>query len=119
MLNIVYTEHMFIVNCSFALLNNYKFYIVMPKCNGKGPNGNGPMTGRQMGRCTNFGEKLNNRMNNEVIDDSTNGVRQGLGQGRRRNFKGFGRNFGSDEVRGGFGNRSSNRFGCGCRHGQL
>ena len=33
----------------------------MPGFNQTGPNGQGPMTGRRMGRCTNFGASLKNQ----------------------------------------------------------
>ena len=70
--------------------------------NQTGPMGQGPMTGRQMGRCTNFGAslKVKETKNEENSDEKTiefrvgrgfgpgprNGGR-GQGMGRRNRFK--------------------------------
>ena len=78
----------------------------MPGFNRKGPDGEGPMTGRKMGRCTNFGEalKATDTNNTEPEDDSGEGFGRGLGRGRGRG-PGIGRGRG---FRRGFGNQ--NRF---------
>jgi hypothetical protein len=58
----------------------------MPGLNQTGPMGQGPMTGRRMGRCTDFGAVAKND-NNEASEKQTE--RQS-GQFPRRDF-GFGR----------------------------
>ena len=45
----------------------------MPALNQRGPMGEGPMTGRKMGRCTNYGTALKNQ---EVPQDQNQTVRQ-------------------------------------------
>jgi len=66
----------------------------MPGFNQRGPMGQGTMTGRRMGRCTNFGANLKNQDSantdnpNENIPENFQG--RGLGYGRGRNGKGFG-----------------------------
>jgi len=66
----------------------------MPGFNRKGPLGQGPMTGRKMGRCTNFGEKLKNQDStttenpNKNIPENFQG--RGLGFGRGRGGRGLG-----------------------------
>lgn len=73
----------------------------MPGFNQKGPMGQGPMTGRKMGRCTNFGANLKDQSipENET-PDVTNpdnlmgrgmGMGRGLGMGRGRGGAGLGR----------------------------
>jgi hypothetical protein len=66
----------------------------MPGFNQKGPMGEGPMTGRRMGRCTNFGAAVRN---NEVASDldqktdlSDNFPGRGFSQGRRMGGRGRG-----------------------------
>jgi len=68
----------------------------MPGFNQKGTKGQGPMTGRRMGRCTNFGanqqkaEAANDATNEETTDRTTetplpedlSGRVMGLGRGR-------------------------------------
>lgn len=79
----------------------------MPGYNQTGPTGQGPMTGRSMGRCTNFGANQNNQSNSS--GESQN---QNL-SGFNRDFSGFG--FGRRMAQG-FGsglNRTLNRFGFG------
>lgn len=51
----------------------------MPGFNQKGPMDEGPMTGRKMGKCTNFGADQR-----ENIEDSSLEVGQGRGLGLRR-----------------------------------
>ena len=61
----------------------------MPNLNQTGPQGQGPMTGRKMGRCTNYGatqknvsEESDNNSNKKSIDNLF--VRdRGMGYGRR------------------------------------
>jgi len=81
----------------------------MPGFNQKGPFGEGPMTGRRMGRCTNYGanqkqqtteESENQRLseNNPAMDLSFERGR-GFGFGRNRRGCGRGQRF---RFRGGF-----------------
>ncbi|MCI2082281.1 MAG: DUF5320 domain-containing protein [Bacteroidales bacterium] len=63
----------------------------MPGLNHTGPLGQGPMTGRKMGKCTNFGA---NKKNDDA-DATSNGISAGFGNG---SFRGKG-------------------LGCGCRRG--
>jgi hypothetical protein len=67
----------------------------MPAFNQKGPMGDGPMTGRKMGRCTNFGAgQKNQNMNEDRNPDQSEDFsgwgrgRGGLGMGRRNRFRG-------------------------------
>lgn len=59
----------------------------MAGLNQKGPFGQGPMTGRRMGKCTNYGA---NRMeqdssgNNEVNEVLPEGAGRGMGRARGR-----------------------------------
>ncbi|MHC1705136.1 MAG: DUF5320 domain-containing protein [Tenuifilaceae bacterium] len=63
----------------------------MPNLNQTGPMGQGPMTGRRMGKCTNFDEKLKQndpsseeKPTNENIPQTPNRGRGfGLGRGGR------------------------------------
>lgn len=73
----------------------------MPGFNQTGPMGQGSMTGRRMGRCTNFGAKQSSTPssegNNQHDDFFSKGFRFGHGQGIR------GREFGMrNRFRGGF-----------------
>jgi hypothetical protein len=81
----------------------------MPGLNQTGPEGQGSMTGRRMGRCTNYGRNLikaENTSSNEQNDNSPENLpgrgfgfglrRAGLGRGRGR---GMGR---QNRLRGGF-----------------
>ena len=60
--------------------------------NQTGPNGQGPMTGRRMGRCTNFGANLKNQTTttdenpneNNPTDIQEVGFGRGFGRGRGR-----------------------------------
>ncbi|GAB4261409.1 MAG: hypothetical protein Kow0079_17930 [Vicingaceae bacterium] len=61
----------------------------MPGLNQTGPLGQGPMTGRRMGRCTNFGANLknlsaetNSNQTNENFPENFLGRRLGFGRGR-------------------------------------
>jgi hypothetical protein len=68
----------------------------MPGFNQTGPAGQGSMTGRRMGKCTNFGanqKKQNderNEINHEANREINQDVIQGRGMGRRRNGRGLG-----------------------------
>lgn len=69
----------------------------MPGLNQTGPMGQGSMTGRRMGRCSNFGAKLNpqpttDNENPEVkIPENILGRGLGLGRGRGGRGQGMGR----------------------------
>ncbi|MFH1121801.1 MAG: DUF5320 domain-containing protein [Bacteroidota bacterium] len=58
----------------------------MPGLNKTGPKGQGPMTGRRMGRCKNNGPILKNQTNAESEDSNKTNVEnmteRGLGLGR-------------------------------------
>jgi len=60
----------------------------MPNLNQTGPMGQGPMTGRRMGRCTNFGEKP--KQNDASPDENKTNENPSLFQNRGRGF-GLGR----------------------------
>lgn len=66
----------------------------MPSFNQTGPMGQGPMTGRRMGRCTNFGVNLKNPTSatnentNENLPENIQG--RGFGGGRGRGGRCFG-----------------------------
>ena len=71
----------------------------MPGFNKQGPMGQGPMTGRKQGRCTNFGAGRTSQTTNETENTETpanqNIAGQGFGQGfGRRCGKGMGRGMG-------------------------
>jgi hypothetical protein len=82
----------------------------MPGFNKTGPYGQGPMTGRRLGRCTNYGQAAGN--NKETEDETQNSEQSEflkdyppLGRGR-----GLGRGFGPGRGRGGRGMGMQNRF---------
>ena len=66
----------------------------MPGFNQTGPMGQGPMTGRRMGRCTNFGANLKNQAS--ATDENANEnileniQERGFGFARGRGRRGFG-----------------------------
>ena len=66
----------------------------MPGFNQTGPMGQGPMTGRRMGRCTNYGANLKkpesaaSESQNENHPDNFSG--RGFGAGRRKGGRGQG-----------------------------
>jgi len=66
----------------------------MPGFNQKGPMGQGSMTGRKMGRCTNFGENLKiqpeSLAGNEKNLNAGDFVRGGFGMGKGRGGAGRG-----------------------------
>jgi len=76
----------------------------MPGYDQQGPLGKGPMTGRRMGKCANFGANLKNESFNSTekpeVDLPENIQRRGLGLGRGRGSRGRGMGF-------------RNRFCCG------
>jgi hypothetical protein len=74
----------------------------MPGFNQTGPMGQGPMTGRRMGRCTNFGASLKNDVERGLRPRSTTSESQaqqypgrgpvfGFGRGRGGRGRGMGR----------------------------
>ena len=81
----------------------------MPGFNQQGPMGQGPMTGRKMGRCTNFGIGRRNQTTPENIENPTDDFfpRRGAGRGMG---KGLGRGMGRNGSGGGRGQGCQNRF---------
>ena len=75
----------------------------MPGFDRTGPEGQGPMSGRKMGRCTNFGEALKNQdaeLKNQPDENVPENFRgRGLGRGRRCGGIGQGH---QNRFRGGF-----------------
>ena len=67
----------------------------MPGFDQRGPQGSGSLTGRRMGRCTNYGKNLKkteNTSSNEQNDNSPENVQgKGFGFGIRRVGPGRGR----------------------------
>lgn len=88
---------------------------VMPNFNQTGPEGQGPMTGRRMGRCTNFGAPLTKRsgksdaIENEEQADSITVRGRGWFPGRGFGCRGAGRGSGM-----GYGMGRQNRYRGGC-----
>lgn len=61
----------------------------MPRFDQTGPAGQGPMTGRRMGRCTNYGQgKRNDPKDDNPIENNPENF--GSGFGFRRGFRGRG-----------------------------
>jgi hypothetical protein len=93
----------------------------MPGLNRKGPMWEGPMSGRKMGRCTNFGANLKDRpvadSEKEEAEDTAAGKiteeKPPLDEGRGFGF-GHGRRFGPGRGRGGRGMGCQHRFRGGC-----
>ena len=76
----------------------------MPGLNQKGPMGQGAMSGRKMGKCTNFGKGKNAQAEND--EQSTENIPEnGMGQGR-----GLGRGKGLGRGQGGQGMGMGRRF---------
>ena len=77
----------------------------MPGFNQRGPVGQGPMTGRRMGRCTNYGANPINQnltpSDNKIEDQTENIPGRGIGFGRGRSERGRGMGF-QNRYRGGF-----------------
>ncbi|GAP43639.1 hypothetical protein SDC9_28939 [bioreactor metagenome] len=75
----------------------------MPGFDQTGPEGQGPMTGRRMGKCTNYGAGLKNRPVAENESDAENVPGRGPGRGRGMGRgKGRGRGAGNqNRFRGG------------------
>ncbi|MDD2812703.1 MAG: DUF5320 domain-containing protein [Bacteroidales bacterium] len=89
----------------------------MPNFNRTGPEGQGPMTGRRMGRCTNYGAGNNQDVNPmQEIQNNPNAEfnpqdRMGMGWRRGQGFGGgFGGGFGSAGRGRGRGMGRQNRF---------
>jgi hypothetical protein len=81
----------------------------MPRFNQTGPMGQGPMTGRKMGRCTNYGANLkkteDTSSNNQNENPPENLPGRGFGFGFRRVGIERGRGIGlgrQNRLRGGF-----------------
>ncbi|MFN8257049.1 MAG: DUF5320 domain-containing protein [Bacteroidales bacterium] len=72
----------------------------MPGFDKTGPMGNGPMTGRRMGKCTNFGAKQKAKMLSEEQNQNTSS--EEITNEQVSGF-GHGRGFGFGRGRGGFG----------------
>ncbi len=80
----------------------------MPGFNQTGPMGQGPMTGRKMGRCTRNGVNPNNQSDAENSSQNSNQPENMAGRGWRFSWKrGFGFGGGSG---GGRGMGRQNRF---------
>ncbi len=77
----------------------------MPGFDQKGPTGQGPMTGRRMGRCTNYGA---GKTFSETAENENN-VKSSLQEAPARGF-GFGRGKGFGFGRGMRGMGRQNRF---------
>jgi len=101
----------------------------MPGFNRKGPRGEGPMTGRQMGKCTDFGAKREGFTEETSVENmnanEVGGMGRGLGLGRGRRgggrgmSRGFGRACGSGLRSGvGFGRGMGRGFGRGTGQNQ-
>lgn len=69
----------------------------MPGYDQTGPEGQGPMTGRKMGRCTNYGAGRKKKTasvddnKDENLPESTTGKDPGQGRGRGGRGRGMGR----------------------------
>jgi hypothetical protein len=67
----------------------------MPGFNRRGPMGEGPMTGRRIGRCTGYGSNIEKTetTRNQRSEDIPEYFPRGFGFGRGRAGRGFGRQF--------------------------
>ena len=63
----------------------------MPGFDQRGPAGQGPMTGRKMGRCTNFAATKGNQPSGENLNEGNLPESNGRGFGFGRRPRGFGR----------------------------
>ncbi len=79
----------------------------MPGFDRTGPEGEGPMTGRKLGRCTNYG-KGRQGLNDDQADDNEN-LAPGRGAGRGLGRRGGGPGRGAGQGRG-RGTGLQNRF---------
>ncbi len=77
----------------------------MPGFNQTGPMGQGPMTGRRMGRCTNFGQNAKNA--NDVENQASGNTNEFIQTGRGLGYGMMNR----------FGGGRGMRMGRGCRNG--
>lgn len=75
----------------------------MPGFNQKGPKGEGPMTGRKLGRCTNFG--AGKKSSAEQTEQNTPMMGGGMGRGQRKG-PGQGQGLGLGRGRCGMGRRN-------------
>ncbi len=78
---------------------------IMPRFDGTGQMGQGPMTGRKMGRCTNFANTKKNQNTTPVVDQGENQPDSlpGRGPGFGWRMGGRGRGMGrQNRFRGGF-----------------
>jgi hypothetical protein len=66
----------------------------MPRFDQKGPAGQGPMTGRKMGRCTNFAAAKESQPAGENVNEENLPENSGRGFGFGRRPRGFGRSRG-------------------------
>jgi hypothetical protein len=99
----------------------------MPRFDKTGPNGEGPMTGRRTGKCTNFGGKTNQpdqdaeNTINETLTARGPGINQraanerGAGTGRGWGNS-AGRGWGSGFARGTGGGRGGRKRGLGLQN---
>lgn len=64
----------------------------MPNLNQRGPEGQGPATGRRMGKCTNFGAGTVSKPDteNSEVNSVSENFRRGFGFGRRSGNRGRG-----------------------------
>ncbi|HNV81912.1 MAG: DUF5320 domain-containing protein [Tenuifilaceae bacterium] len=76
----------------------------MPGFDQTGPVGQGPMTGRRMGRCTGFGARAGNQPAGEAPRENIPfGYGRGAGYGRRGGGRGWNRGMGlQNRFRGNF-----------------
>ncbi len=81
----------------------------MPGLNQSGPMGQGAMTGRKMGKCTNFAAK-NQSANAENGSDNTAVAGRGMGRGLGKGQAGMGMGMGRRKQN---GNRNNDT---NCRH---
>jgi len=99
----------------FIELYLLKKEVIMPGFNQTGPMGQGSMTGRKMGKCTNFGAQGQEQTSNDAQDNTQNlsqgfgrgGMGRGMGRGMARGFgggRGMGRGRGRGNRGGGFNN---------------
>ena len=89
----------------------------MPRLNNRGPLGEGPMTGRRMGRCN---PDNKGKTDDEILQSRDSSQQLGQGLGRRLRFGG-GHSFGRGQGLGrghGFGRGQGMGHGQGFGHGR-